>query len=144
MLFIVEHKMSAKFLLMTDQQNELSQGIRKECNMKFYEQKTLITGWNNEAGTELPVNPTLLVGEKDVLEYIDGNDVSGFYTVSIRPCFHKGEKAFLKKEVWNANYGYSAVGTFEAIIDFEEGVRIFLEQGVYDFDDDSNLVSNLK
>jgi len=79
------------------------------------------------------VDGSLLVGVEPALEF-DGNESRyGSDSIEIFPAFYKGERAWLRRETWQAAYGYSAIGTQESILSFEEGVKIFLEHGAFAF-----------
>jgi len=75
----------------------------------------------------------LLVGEKAVMNYQANYSQYGSNSVYIYPAFYKGERCWLSKEIWQPAYGYSAYGTSEFIMTFEDGVKIFLERGVFKF-----------
>jgi len=79
------------------------------------------------------VDGSLLVGVDLALGF-DGNESQyGVDSVDIFPAFYRGERCWLRRETWQAAYGYSARGTQESVISFEEGVKIFLERGVFEF-----------
>ncbi len=44
-----------------------------------------------------------------------------------------GERCWLRRDSWQAAHGYSASGTSEYILSFEDGVKLFLERGVFEF-----------
>jgi hypothetical protein len=79
------------------------------------------------------VTGTLLVATHPALQYVADEGTYGHNFVSILPAFYNGERSWLKREEWEAAYGYSASGTSEEIISFEDGVKIFLEHGVFNF-----------
>lgn len=98
----------------------------------YLEWRTLRTGWNNDA-TETEVNGTLLVGEKVALGYEEKPNREGQFYCSLRPAFSNGVRAWFLRKEWEAGHGYNASATFDVVITFEEGVRIFLERGVFAF-----------
>ncbi len=79
------------------------------------------------------VEGTLLIGEEAALEFVSHQSSYGEDATSIFPAFHNGERCWLRRDEWNAAYGYSASGTQESILSFEDGVKLFLEQGVFAF-----------
>lgn len=80
-----------------------------------------------------PVEGTLLVGTTSVLSFEDNVTQYGENASSIFPAFHNGERAWLRRDTWQPAYGYSASGTQESILSFEDGVKIFLKRGVFEF-----------
>lgn len=75
----------------------------------------------------------LLVGTRAALEFTEGQSAYGEDYVSIFPAVYNGNRAWLKQAEWSPAYGYSASGTSEVILSFNEGVKIFLERGVFEF-----------
>lgn len=82
-----------------------------------------------------PVEGSLLVGTTSVLEFEDHSRAPsyGYDAVDIFPAFHNGKRCWLRRDSWSPAYGYSASGTQEYILSFEEGVKLFLERGVFEF-----------
>lgn len=80
-----------------------------------------------------PVQGTLLVGTASALSFEDNVTSYGEDATSIFPAFHNGERAWLRRDTWQPAYGYSASGTQESILSFEDGVKIFLKRGVFEF-----------
>jgi len=82
-----------------------------------------------------PVEGSLLVGTTPVLEFEDHSRAPsyGYDAVDIFPAFHNGERCWLRRDSWQAAHGYSASGTSEYILSFEDGVKLFLERGVFAF-----------
>jgi len=65
--------------------------------------------------------------------YKDRHSVAGHDEVELYPAIHNGQRAWLQRRCWSAAVGYSAYGTEEFVIDFQAGVVIFLERGVFNF-----------
>lgn len=86
-----------------------------------------------DPGPTLLVDGTLLVGTQNVLHYEANHSLYGNDDVYIFPAFHNGVRCWLKRSNWEAAYGYSASGTDESIISFEEGVALFLKAEVFKF-----------
>ena len=78
------------------------------------------------------IEGTLLVGTEPVLTY-EINSSYGYDIISIYPAVRDGIRSFLKRAIWQPAYGYSAQGTQDEILNIDEGVRLFLEQGVFEF-----------
>jgi hypothetical protein len=82
----------------------------------------------------------LLVGTESVLEFEANHSSYGEDSVEIFPAFYEGKRAWLRRETWQAAYSYSASGTQEFILSFEDGVKLFLERGVFAFPEPSKEV----
>lgn len=97
-----------------------------------YKEKSTIKVDKNPNGSYLQdIEGTLLVG--DVIFSWDGDyDYYGFHGYSLYPCYHNGEKAFLKSWVWYPADGYSANGEGEEILTFKTGVELLLSKGAYE------------
>jgi hypothetical protein len=101
----------------------------------YEEWKTL---QNRGAINPLPdegVEGTLLVGTKSVLKFESGHSQCGNDYCSLFPAFHNGERCWVRRDKWEPAQCYSASGTSEYIISFEEGVKLFIEHGVFEFPD---------
>jgi len=79
------------------------------------------------------VEGTLLVGTQPALKFTANHSQYGEDYVSIFPAFHNGERSWLKRAEWSHAYGYSASGTQEDVLSFEDGVKLFVERGVFAF-----------
>ncbi len=79
------------------------------------------------------VDGVLLVGTQPSLTFEANYSQYGNDYIKIFPAFHNGERCWLQREEWSPAYGYSASGTQESLISFEEGVALFLERGVFEF-----------
>jgi len=75
----------------------------------------------------------LLVGDQLALKYDDNHSQYGYDAVRIYPAFYDGKRSWFKTERWYPGHGYSASGYQEIILSFEDGVKIFLERGVFSF-----------
>jgi hypothetical protein len=80
-----------------------------------------------------PVEGILLVGTKPALHFYGNQSSYGEDAISFFPAVHKGERCWIKREEWCPSEGYSASGTNEFIVPFEDGVKVFLEKGVFEF-----------
>jgi len=77
------------------------------------------------------VHGSLLVGEECVGTYEDRRSSCGYDFVEVFPAYHRGAKAWLLTATWSPARGYSASGVQDAVVPFEEGVRILLTHGAY-------------
>lgn len=102
--------------------------------MAFYEIKSLEHGWNNDVGKHEEVDGTLLVGEKCILRFYTEMSSMGSFYAKMYPAFYNGERSFFITETWKADNGYSAVCTQDKIITFEDGVKILIKNGVFNFE----------
>lgn len=75
----------------------------------------------------------LLVGTEHVLHFYCHQTSYGEDSTYIFPAIHNGQRAWPCRDVWSAAKGYSASGTNEYILPFEQGVTIFLEREVFAF-----------
>jgi|SRR5579859_3061137 len=99
-----------------------------------YREQRLLACRNSTADSApFEVDGSLLVGTCYVLKYHDNFSQYGNDVVYLYPAFHKGERCWLRRFVWSADSPYTAYGTMEEIISFEDGVQLFLEQGVFEF-----------
>lgn len=76
---------------------------------------------------------SLLVGTESVLSWEDNLSLYGWDSCELFPAWHKGERAWLRRDVWCASEGYSASGTQEYVLSFEEGVKLLIEHGKFAF-----------
>jgi hypothetical protein len=107
--------------------------------MKFKE-KTFLSdedygptgGWTDKG---LDEGETLLIGEKCICKWEETIDDRGGYNHFIFPAFYNGKKSFLQRRRWWAGEGYSSGndGKHEEIIKFEDGVKLLLEHGAYEW-----------
>jgi len=86
-----------------------------------------------DPGPDEKIEGTLLVGEEPILHFYDNQSSYGEDSVYLFAAFHHGGRCWLKRAVWDAASGYSASGTQETIIDFEAGVKLLIERGVFSF-----------
>lgn len=101
--------------------------------IQYVEYRTLQVAGPVDQMPDEELEGSLLVGTKPVLEFEDHFSSNGEDSTSIYPAFHDGKRAWLRRDVWQPAYGYSASGTSEHILSFEDGVKIFLERGVFEF-----------
>lgn len=80
-----------------------------------------------------PVEGILLVATESVLRYEDHHSQYGYDEVFLFPAVHRGERCWLRREEWYPAPTYSASGTNEQLIPFEEGVSILIEHECYAF-----------
>jgi hypothetical protein len=76
----------------------------------------------------------LLIGERAIGKWDDRSRSPGYGWdyVKMYPAYYKGEKTFVEERIWCPAEGYSASGTEERVISFEEGVKILLKKGAYE------------
>ncbi len=101
--------------------------------MKYVEIRTLQNRGAVDPAPSTSDEGTLLIGEKSVLSFYGNESSYGSDSIEIFPAFHNGERCWLKRAEWDAAWGYSASGTQEYILSFEEGVKLFLERGIFAF-----------
>jgi hypothetical protein len=101
--------------------------------VQYIEKKTLARRGPIDPLPPIDVKGTLLVGEQPVLDYEEGHINTGCDHVEIFPAFYNGKRAWLRRATWNPAWGYTASGTWEDILSFEEGVMLFLEHGAFAF-----------
>lgn len=86
-----------------------------------------------DPGPDTEVAGSLLVGEQRALQFETAESQYGNDYVEIFPAFHDGQRAWLRRDTWRPAHGYSASGIQEKILSFEDGVKFFLERGVFEF-----------
>lgn len=100
----------------------------------YSEKRTLACRGAVDSAPDELVEGILLVGEKSILNFYDNQSSFGEDSVSIYPAIHDGKRCWLRCEDWQPAEGYSCYGLrSEFIISFEDGVRLFLERGVFEF-----------
>lgn len=100
----------------------------------YTERRALACRGPNEPMPDTPVEGgILLVGATPALTYGDNQSPYGEDQVSLYPAIWQGARAWLRRAVWYPAAGYSASGTEESILGFEEGCRILIERGVFAF-----------
>lgn len=77
------------------------------------------------------VEGTLLVGTQAVLTFYSHESNYGEDYSEVFPAFHNGKQCWLRRDTWNPAHGYSASGTGEYILSFEDGVKLFIEREVF-------------
>lgn len=86
-----------------------------------------------DPGPDEAVEGSLLVGTEPAMEFVDNQSSYGCDNVSIFPAFHNGARCWVRREDWEPAFGHSASGTQEFILSFEDGVKLFLEHGMFEF-----------
>ena len=102
--------------------------------MQFVEKRFLRKRYAVESAPSVPVHGTLLVSTRPVLTFIDNETQFGEDYIDIFAAFHNGSRCWLRRATWSPAPRYSGEGVEEEILSFEEGVRLFLEHGVFQFD----------
>jgi len=100
--------------------------------MNFQECSVLKTRDAMEQAADTEV-ATFLCAEYSVLKYKDRLSRAGHDMVSLFPAWVEGKRAFMLRRDWCAGHGYTADGVHDTIITFEEGVKLLVEHGVYNF-----------
>ena len=101
--------------------------------VQYVEWQTLQNRGPVDPAPDEPVEGILLVGTKPAIHFYGNETRCGEDAISIFPAVHDGKRCFVKREEWCPSEDYSASGTQEFIVSFEEGVKIFLERGVFNF-----------
>lgn len=101
--------------------------------VQYTEWRSLQTRDAVNPGPNQEVEESLLVATQHVLSFYANQRSYGEDEVSIFPAFHKGERCWVRREVWCPAWGYSASGTQETILSFEEGVKLFIQWEVFSF-----------
>ena len=101
----------------------------------FTQKRTLLARSAVDQAPGVPVSGTLLCSTKPVLCFVEGQTSFGEDDVQVFAAFHNGEQCWLRRATWVPSSGYSAEGVEECILPFDEGVRLFLEQGVFALDE---------
>lgn len=104
----------------------------KETSLSFNIKETLcVRGAVSDEG-DVMVEGNLLVATEPALVYSDRHQRAGHDRVEIFPAFYNGKQSWMMRRNWSPGDGYSASGTHEYILDFKEGVEIFLQRGVFE------------
>jgi hypothetical protein len=103
-----------------------------DTTMNFLECSLLKTrsAVEQDADTEVP---TFLCAEYSVLQWEDRHSRAGKDKVGLFPAWVEGKRAFMIRRNWCAGHGYTADGIHDTLITFEEGVKLLVEHGVYNF-----------
>lgn len=96
-------------------------------------QRTLIVDDKPNGFHEEEVVGNLLVADFILYSYCCNQSKYGEEHIEIIPCFWNGGKAFLKHWTWFPQGQYSAEGEGEEILSFEDGVKLLLEQGAFEW-----------
>lgn len=111
--------------------------------MQFIVKRELETRGAVDPGEPELIDGTLLVGEETVLMWTENHGPYGHDYCTLRPAFHKGNRMWLKRAIWQSAAGYSANGTQEDIMGYEEGVNLLITHGVYGLSKLENESSSL-
>lgn len=91
-----------------------------------------------EPGPDRAVEGLLLVATKSFLNFYDNQSQFGEDYVSIFPAVNNGKRCFVRRGVWCPSEGYSASGTYEEIISYEDGCKLLIEYDVLGEEDVKN------
>lgn len=86
-----------------------------------------------EPAPEQGVQGILLVATEAALHYSANQSHYGADSVDLYPAVYRGDRCWLRRAEWQATGEYSAYGTSETILSFEDGVKLFLEREVFAF-----------
>lgn len=81
----------------------------------------------------LPKDDLLMVTDRPVLEWYGEDSHYGQDRCTLYPAVRKGARCWMLQKVWYPARGYSASGTEQEVISFQDGVELFLERGVFKF-----------
>ena len=100
------------------------------ASMTYRERATLL---RRDACNQAPPEETetFLIGNRMIAEYEENHSSYGCDVTRMYPAWKEGKRAFLLDRGCNPAQGYSAEGTEEVLISFEDGLRIILEKGLY-------------
>ena len=99
--------------------------------MKFKEKNFLLQKDSNDQGEDQEVE-TFLVGEESIADWTQGQCHYGSDYCRIYPAWVEGKRAWLLEMNWQPARGYCARGTSEEIIDFDEGITLIIDRGLFD------------
>ena len=77
--------------------------------------------------------PTFLRAKSSVAVWTEGHTDFGCDQVFVFPAWVQGRRAWLIQKQWCAAHGYCACGTSESIVGFEEGAKLLLDHGMFNF-----------
>ena len=97
----------------------------------YMQVRTLATRGPIEQRPDREVDGTLLVGREPAIQFEDRHQDVGHDAVALYPAFFNGRQSWLEHRRWHPAHGYSASGTMERVLPFEDGVKIMLERGVF-------------
>lgn len=100
--------------------------------LRFIEQTTLQTRGPVDSEPDVECE-TFLRSEKSILCWQSGHERAGYDYNHLFAAWVNGKRAFLLRKIWHALAPYCADGTHESLLTFEEGVKLLVENGVYDF-----------
>lgn len=100
----------------------------------YIEWETLASRGAVDQGPDIEVQGLLLVSEQRALKFDTPGGQFGYDAVELFAAVHDGKRAWVRRDTWCPNHGYSASGVSEEILSFEDGVKLFLERGVFAFE----------
>lgn len=100
--------------------------------MKYEIKNSLLCRGATEQEADMQIDGLFLIGDDSIASYTDGECRYGENYCDIFPAVLGGEKCFLLREQWSPCNGYSASGTDETILTFEEGITLLLDRGAYE------------
>lgn len=100
--------------------------------MDFREKRTLQQRGPVDSEPDSEVE-TFLVSTTCVLRWDSAHSQCGHDSNLLYPAWIAGKRGFMRRSVWQPSRGYSASGTEEWLLSFEEGVALLVEHHVYDF-----------
>jgi len=100
--------------------------------LRFVEQNTLKTRGPVDSQPDEECE-MFLRSETSVLRWESGHSRAGYDVNDLFPAWIGGKRGFMLRRMWWALSPYSAEGTQDVLLSFEQGVKILIEQGVYDF-----------
>ena len=98
--------------------------------MNYSEQSTLMQRGPVEQMEDIEVE-VFLRGDRTIAIWDEGHQQAGHDECLLFPAFAKGGRCWLLSRRWHAGGGYSASGTEEEILTFEEGVKLLCEKGCW-------------
>jgi len=101
--------------------------------LKYTEQKTLACRGAVDSEPDEDVDGILLVAEKSISLEPSGHTRYGHDGVYITPAIYNGKRAWVKRNVWQPAHGYCAEGSTEILLEFDDGVKLLIENGYFSF-----------
>lgn len=101
--------------------------------IKYIEIKTLACRGAVDSEPDEGVDGILLIAEKSISIESSGHTQYGYDRRFITPAIYNGKRAWVRRNVWQPARGYCASGTSESILNFEDGVKLLIENGYFSF-----------
>jgi hypothetical protein len=99
----------------------------------YREKRTLAQRGPVESREDYELPTPVLVGLDSVLRWTEDERDTGHDSCLLFPAWSDGKRAWVVRRDWCPAWGYSASGTEEEVIDFEAGVCLLIEHGVFHF-----------